>query len=155
MMTGSGGWPLNVVCLPDGRPIYGGTYHTKNQWLKVLGKIQKIYENNKTQLLTLADKVEKGIQEINSFEFNEKAKLFQPEIIQDDVYLWASDWDLINGGENQNQKFINPSKFNYIQNYQFLNDDNKVTNYFKSALENIASSGIVDHLEGGCPFDPR
>jgi uncharacterized protein YyaL (SSP411 family) len=149
MMTGSGGWPLNVVCLPDGRPIYGGTYHTKNQWLKVLGKIQKIYENNKTQLLTLADKVEKGIQEINSFEFNEKAKLFQPEIIQDDVYLWASDWDLINGGENQNQKFINPSKFNYIQNYQFLNDDNKVTNYFKSTLENIARSGIFDHLEGG------
>ena len=38
MMTGSGGWPLNVVCLPDGRPIYGGTYHTKNQWLEVLGK---------------------------------------------------------------------------------------------------------------------
>ena len=149
MMTGSGGWPLNVVCLPDGRPIYGGTYHTKNQWLKVLGKIQKIYENNKTQLLTLADKVEKGIQEINSFEFNEKAKLFQPEIIQDDIYLWASDWDLINGGENQNQKFINPSKLNYIQNYQFLNDDNKVTNYFKSTLENIARSGIFDHLEGG------
>ena len=25
MMTGSGGWPLNVVCLPDGRPVYGGT----------------------------------------------------------------------------------------------------------------------------------
>jgi uncharacterized protein YyaL (SSP411 family) len=78
MMTGRGGWPLNVVCLPDGRPIYGGTYHTKNQWLKVLAKIQEIYENDKTQLLTLADKVENGIQEINSFEFNEKAKFFQP-----------------------------------------------------------------------------
>ena len=33
MMTGSGGWPLNVVCLPDGRPIYGGTYHTKDSGL--------------------------------------------------------------------------------------------------------------------------
>ena len=149
MMTGSGGWPLNVVCLPDGRPIYGGTYHTKRQWLNVLGKIQKLYENNKTQLLTLADKVEKGIQEINTFEFNEKAKLFQPDIIENDMYFWASNWDLLNGGENQNQKFITPSKFNYIQNYQFLNEDFKVTNYFKSALENIASSGIVDHLEGG------
>ena len=77
MMTGSGGWPLNVVCLPDGRPIYGGTYHTKNQWLKVLAKIQEIYENDKTQLLTLADKVEDGIQAINSFEFNEKAAAYQ------------------------------------------------------------------------------
>src|SRR5215204_4534188 len=26
LMTGQGGWPLNCICLPDGRPIYGGTY---------------------------------------------------------------------------------------------------------------------------------
>jgi uncharacterized protein YyaL (SSP411 family) len=73
MMTGSGGWPLNVVCLPDGRPIYGGTYHTKNQWLEVLGKIQGLYEDDKAQLLTFADKVEKGIREINHFEYTEEA----------------------------------------------------------------------------------
>ncbi|MEY4852139.1 MAG: hypothetical protein RIS99_534, partial [Bacteroidota bacterium] len=23
LMTGQGGWPLNVICLPDGRPIFG------------------------------------------------------------------------------------------------------------------------------------
>ena len=26
MMTGSGGWPLSVFMMPDGRPFYGGTY---------------------------------------------------------------------------------------------------------------------------------
>ena len=26
MMTGQGGWPLNVFLTPDGKPIYGGTY---------------------------------------------------------------------------------------------------------------------------------
>ena len=31
LMTGRGGWPLNVVALPDGRPIWGGTYFKKNQ----------------------------------------------------------------------------------------------------------------------------
>ena len=25
-LTGRGGWPLTVFCLPDGRPFYGGTY---------------------------------------------------------------------------------------------------------------------------------
>jgi uncharacterized protein YyaL (SSP411 family) len=25
-LTGQGGWPLNVFCLPDGRPVFGGTY---------------------------------------------------------------------------------------------------------------------------------
>ena len=67
MMTGSGGWPLNVVCLPDGRPVYGGTYHNKKQWLEVLGKIQKLYKNNKEELYIFAEKIEKGIQEVNRF----------------------------------------------------------------------------------------
>ena len=29
LMTGSGGWPLNCIALPDGRPIFGGTYFTR------------------------------------------------------------------------------------------------------------------------------
>ena len=149
MMTGSGGWPLNVVCLPDGRPIYGGTYHTKNQWLEVLGKIQRLYEDNKAQLLTFADKVEKGIREINHFEYTEEAKLIQPTILQNDMAFWSSSWDLVNGGEKQNQKFITPSKFNYIQQYNYLNNDNRGKDYFTNTLTNIANSGIVDHLEGG------
>ena len=34
LMTGSGGWPLNVIALPDGRPVWGGTYFKKEQWLQ-------------------------------------------------------------------------------------------------------------------------
>ena len=149
MMTGSGGWPLNVVCLPDGRPVYGGTYHTKEQWLEVLGKIQKLYENDKKQLYTFADRVENGIQEVNRFEYTEEAKVIDPSILQSEMALWSSRWDTINGGEQQNQKFITPVKFNYIQHYQNINSDLKVKTYFEQTLTKIASSGIVDHLEGG------
>ena len=31
LLTGQGGWPLNIVALPDGRPIWGGTYFPKDQ----------------------------------------------------------------------------------------------------------------------------
>ena len=149
MMTGKGGWPLNVICLPDGRPIYGGTYHTKNQWLEVLRKIQNVYRNNKLQLIKFADEIELGIKEINHFEYTKEAELFEPEILQNDMFFWSGNWDFINGGENQNQKFITPTKFNYIQNYQYLNRDPIITNYFRRTLQNIANSGVVDHLEGG------
>ena len=36
LMTQKGGWPLNCITLPDGRPIYGGTYFPKEQWIHVL-----------------------------------------------------------------------------------------------------------------------
>src|SRR5262245_44380407 len=28
-MTGSGGWPMSVFLMPDGRPFFGGTYFPK------------------------------------------------------------------------------------------------------------------------------
>ncbi len=149
MMTGSGGWPLNVICLPNGKPVYGGTYHSKKQWLEVLGKIQNLYETDKNQLLEFAEKVEKGIQEVNRFEYTKETKAFNTEILQSEISLWSSSWDTINGGEQQNQKFITPVKFNYIHQFQNLSKDEKIGNYLDESLKKIATSGIVDHLEGG------
>jgi len=35
IMTGHGGWPLNIIALPDGRPVWGATYlpKKKNGWV--------------------------------------------------------------------------------------------------------------------------
>ena len=149
MITGSGGWPLNVVCLPDGRPVYGGTYHTKKQWLEVLGKIQQLYENNNGKLYEIAEKIEKGIQEVNSFSYTENPPTFENKILEKEMEIWSKSWDNINGGEIQNQKFIIPVKFNYILQFQKLNKNEKISEYFEKSLLNISLSGIVDHLEGG------
>jgi uncharacterized protein YyaL (SSP411 family) len=35
LLTGRGGWPLNVFTLPDGRPLHGGTYFPKQEWERV------------------------------------------------------------------------------------------------------------------------
>ena len=43
LMSGRGGWPLNVIALPDGRPIYGGTYFRREQWMDVLLQIERLY----------------------------------------------------------------------------------------------------------------
>tara|TARA_B110000967_G_scaffold71762_1_gene74252 strand:- start:1822 stop:2241 length:420 start_codon:yes stop_codon:yes gene_type:complete len=34
LITGGGGWPLNCIALPDGRPIWGGTYFSTENWIK-------------------------------------------------------------------------------------------------------------------------
>ena len=149
IMTGSGGWPLNVVCLPNGKPVYGGTYHSKKQWLEVLGKIQNLYETDKNQLFGFAEKVEKGIQEVNRFEFTKETKAFNTEMLRSEISLWSNNWDTINGGEQQNQKFITPVKFNYINQFQNLSKDERIGNYLNESLIKITTSGIVDHLEGG------
>ena len=54
LMTGSGGWPLNVIVLPNGKPIYGGTYHTRERWLRVLNEVQERYESDPQGLSDLS-----------------------------------------------------------------------------------------------------
>ena len=46
LMTGKGGWPLNCITLPDGKPIFGGTYFSKKQWKKILEDIVSLYKKN-------------------------------------------------------------------------------------------------------------
>ena len=43
IMTGRGGWPMNVVTLPDGRPVWGGTYFRKAEWINSLEQLQELY----------------------------------------------------------------------------------------------------------------
>src|SRR5690625_7545390 len=46
LMTGAGGWPLNCIALPDGRPFYGGTYFPKERWMLFMkGNVQFVREN--------------------------------------------------------------------------------------------------------------
>jgi uncharacterized protein YyaL (SSP411 family) len=149
MMTGSGGWPLNVVCLPDGRPVYGSTYHTQEQWMEVLGKIQKLYTNDKSQLEEFAQRVAMGIQEVNRFEVNPEPQPLSKSILEEEMKYWCREWDTLNGGERRTQKFITPTKFNYLLHYQQLTQDTNIKEYLEKSLVNIANSGIVDHLQGG------
>ena len=62
LMTGKGGWPLNCITLPDGRPIFGGTYFTKTQWSKILEDVSKLYKENPKKVEEYAQRVTEGIQ---------------------------------------------------------------------------------------------
>ncbi|MGB5645616.1 MAG: thioredoxin domain-containing protein, partial [Muriicola sp.] len=81
LMTGSGGWPLNVILLPNGKPLYGGTYHTKSQWMDVLTEVNKKYRNDKKGAEEYANKVAQGISEVNYIPSSIPESDLQPEIL--------------------------------------------------------------------------
>ena len=49
LISGRGGWPLNAVALPDGRPFYAATYFPPHQWLMITMNLL----NNISEKLTL------------------------------------------------------------------------------------------------------
>ena len=54
MMTGRGGWPLNIVALPDGSPIWGGTYFRKDEWTNTLSQLQNPYQSQPEKMVDYA-----------------------------------------------------------------------------------------------------
>ncbi len=149
LMTGSGGWPLNVICLPDGRPIYGGTYHTKEQWTKILNQVQAVYQKNPERLVDYATKLQQGIQQVNTIVLPQESPALDAKLLEREMTLWKQRWDTTYGGENNDQKFITPVKFNYLLHYTYLHPEEELSNHFTKSLTTIANSGVFDHLEGG------
>jgi hypothetical protein len=62
-MTGHGGWPLTVFCLPDGRPFFGGTYfppaerHGMPAFRTVLRAVSEAYAERRDEAARHAETV--------------------------------------------------------------------------------------------------
>ena len=69
LMTGGGGWPLNCICLPDQRPIYGGTYFRKNDWASLLFNLADFYKTKPAEAEEYAVKLTEGIRQYESVQF--------------------------------------------------------------------------------------
>ena len=147
LMTGSGGWPLNVIALPDGRPIWGGTYFSKEQWLSALNQISVIYEKEPEKFTSYADKVQEGINSLNIVDpaiddFESIDLLKYSEKLIDSI-------DLKFGGFNGAPKFMMPNNLDFLLRYSVQENNLKAKNIILESLDKMAYGGIFDHIEGG------
>ena len=99
LMTGMGGWPLNVITLPDGSPIYAGTYHTTSQWDDILKRIIRLKRDNYDGLKEIASNVKEGVTDINTIKKQEEVSIFDSEYLDENLNSWRERWDLTNGGD--------------------------------------------------------
>ena len=149
LMTGSGGWPLNCIALPDGRPIFGGTYFTKEQWSKVLISISKLYKDSPEKAIAFAENLTKGIQESQLITLNKKTPNFEEKDIVEAVDLWETQIDTIYGGFKGAPKFPMPNSLDFLLRYGYQFKDTKVAAYLNNTLTKIAFGGIYDQIGGG------
>jgi uncharacterized protein len=69
LITGSGGWPLNCFCLPDQRPIYGGTYFKNADWKNVLLNLAGYWRDKPNEALEYAVRLTEGIRNNEQLNF--------------------------------------------------------------------------------------
>lgn len=149
LMTGSSGWPLNCITLPDGRPIFGGTYFTKKQWEKILIDISKLYKETPEKAIAFANNLTKGMQESNLIALNKEKPSFNKAEIKSAINLSKKLLDSEYGGFKGAPKFPMPNTIDFLLRYQYHFQDLEVTDYIKNTLTKMAYGGIYDQVGGG------
>jgi len=149
LMTGHGGWPLNCICLPDGRPVYGGTYFQNAQWKSVLTQIHDFYMKDPEKTHAYANELTHGISQMEMVSVNNTAVQFSRETLKSVVENWEKHFDHDEGGPNRAPKFPMPNNYEFLLQYAFSENDDSLKTYVLLTLDKMAFGGIYDQVGGG------
>ncbi len=149
MMTGSGGWPLNIVALPDGRPFWGATYVKKAEWMKVLDELQDLYQKDPEKVTEYAQSLAEGIKAVNLIASRPDSDILSIEELKTTLKQWSQYFDTRLGGYNRAPKFMMPVNLAFLLHYATSQKDQPNLKYVNTTLTKMAYGGIYDHIGGG------
>lgn len=149
LMTGQGGWPLNMVCLPDGRPVYGGTYFPKEDWKNILLQLAEKWKNEPELLYDYAQRLTGGIQQAENFPVQRIPPSYSKEDIEKIVIPWKERFDEAEGGYHRAPKFPLPNNWSFLLQYGIAMEDEEAVSQVHLTLEKMANGGIYDQVGGG------
>ena len=149
MMTGSGGWPLNVITLPNGKPFWGATYVKKQDWMTVLQQLSDLYQKEPKKVIDYAENLAEGIRTINLVEKIEGVPIFSLAHLDESVLQWSSYFDTFLGGHKRAPKFMMPCNLDFLLHYAIATNDRSIKDYVNVTLTRMANGGIFDHVGGG------
>ena len=149
MTRGGGGWPLNCFTLPDGRPVYGGTYFQKQQWIELLNNLAYKFEKSPKEIEKYAENVQNNVEQSDLVVLKTGDFSVSPVTLDTMVAEWASYFDLIEGGMDNDLKFPLPNNYEFLMQYAFHTEDTAVMDQVDLTLTKMALGGIYDQVGGG------
>jgi uncharacterized protein YyaL (SSP411 family) len=149
LLSGRGGWPLNVVTLPDGRPIWGGTYFPKQNWIETLLQLQEVYHSEPEKVIDYAEKLHQGIQSMGIVENKTPETALHQEDLIPLIEKWKQGFDWEFGGMDRAPKFMMPNNYHFLLRFAFQKKDEKLLDFVNLTLTKMAFGGVFDTIDGG------
>lgn len=149
LMNGTGGWPLNCILLPDQRPIYGGTYFRKKDWINILSNVAAMFRNKPDELYAYADKLIEGVRNMEFIAIKSEQKDIPDEFLAEHLKNWNRFLDFENGGTIGAPKFPVPCNLQFLLRYNHYFHQDTSEYFLHNTLHRIARGGIYDQVGGG------
>jgi uncharacterized protein YyaL (SSP411 family) len=162
VMTGSGGWPLNVFLTPAGKPFYGGTYYppkpvlNRPSWLDVLEGVSGAFRDKREEIEAQAENLTRHLHQSNEFGMQQVAGLQiavettftkeKTELMFSNIMKMA---DQEEGGFGRAPKFPQTFTIQYLLHYYYHTKNEEALQQARLSLDKMILGGIYDQLGGG------
>lgn len=149
LMNQRGGWPLNCIALPDGKPVWGGTYLPKKQWVEQIKAVANFYTQNPQEMEEYAERLAQGIQQSELVTYNKQKPSFKWSHLDELYKTWEKQFDYRYGGLDRAPKFPLPNNHLFLMRFSELANKEKLHDYVQLTLNEMAYGGIYDQIGGG------
>ncbi len=149
-LSGSGGWPLNMVLTPDRKPFFAMTYVPKERRfgnpgiIEILSGIARMWQEDRKNLLAAADSVVARIEEAR-----EKGRSPQRSALDAGFESLLLNYDRMNGGFGLAPKFPLPHNLFFLLRFARIRGDDRAVMMVETTLRSMTMGGIYDHIGFG------
>lgn len=150
MMTGQGGWPLNIFLTPDDLvPFYGGTYfpleprYGRPGFLQILQALHDFYHHQPEKLLALKNEIVKGLETNSNIILSPEHQL-TPELLKQGI---RNNSRVIARNDYGTPRFP-MMPYSNITLQGGVKDENCRELAIRRGLD-LVNGGIYDHVGGG------
>lgn len=146
---GSAGWPLNVFLTPEGYPLVGLTYSPPTGFQELLSRLTALWKKDadnardvsRRALLKMAIEKDQLINTSRQYTAEQLRDRFF-----DSVFRGA---DEMSGGFGLQSRFPMAPQLKVLLNLQAKHPDDRLKNFLRLTLDQMADNGMRDHLAGG------
>ena len=152
MMTGQGGWPLNVFVTPEQKPFYAGMYFPKESkygrpgFKEVLVQLYDQYKENSSKIYEVSNQLIEALQQTSNVNQEES---LSKDILHQTYQQLSENIDEEYGGFTDAPKFPTPHMLMFLMRYYKWTNEKQALNMVTKTLDGMADGGIYDHIGFG------
>jgi uncharacterized protein YyaL (SSP411 family) len=152
ILTGSGGWPLNISMTPDKRPFFAGTYIPKESRFGRLGmmdlipRVKQVWNERRDEVLESAEKI---LGALKSVESEAPGEELDTSTLDGAYQQLAQRFDERFGGFSKAPKFPTPHSLYFLLRYWKRTNNQKALQMLDKTLQEMRRGGIYDHVGFG------
>ena len=154
-LNGNGGWPLNAICTPDGRPFFVGTYFPPESRgnapsiLNVIDAMKTAWRDQRDQIEENAGTIAEALE---AKPEGDAEKLPGAHSIPEAARMILRSADQAHGGFGQAPKFPTPTNLEFLTtSLDFLphEEATSTAQFLSLTAREMARRGLYDQIGGG------